>query len=106
MDIKDLQMQAKLAHDLSVTKKNIKERLSNRLMLSHNGGVFRVSTDLFVLLTIFEDHELVLLDAYDVPVCVNRQELMSLAKQRYAEVMNEWLNDWLLLKKTRKGEDV
>jgi hypothetical protein len=49
---------------------------------------------------------MVLLDAYDTPVLVNRKELKDTAKQRYAELMNEWLAEWNKLKQTRRAEDV
>ena len=59
---------------------------------------------------VYEDNgwndEMVLLDAYDTPIMVNRAELRSTAKQRYAELMNEWLAEWNKLKKVRKAEDV
>jgi hypothetical protein len=37
---------------------------------------------------------------------VNRAELRNTAKQRYAELMNEWLSEWNQLKRIRKAEDV
>jgi hypothetical protein len=106
MNITDLQRQAKLAFDHAVAKKNLRERIESRLTVLHRGGVFRVNTDLFVLLDILEDAEMVILDAYDTPVLVDRNELKQLAKKRYAELMNEWAAEWDQLKKIRKGEDV
>ena len=110
MSITDLQQQAKLSFDHAVAKKNLKERMQSRLTVTHRGGVFSVDTDLFVLLDLYEDDgwndEMVLLDAYDTPVMVNRAELRTLAKQRYAELMNEWLAEWNRLKQVRKAEDV
>jgi hypothetical protein len=110
MSIIDLQQQAKLSFDHAVAKKNLKERMQSRLTVTHRGGVFSVDTDLFVLLDLYEDDgwndEMILLDAYDTPVMVNRAELRSTAKQRYAELMNEWLAEWNKLKKVRKAEDV
>ena len=106
MDINDLRNQARLSYDRAVAKKNIQERMENRLTVSHNGGMFRVNTNLFVLLDLAEDDEMIILDAYDTPVQVNRAELRKLAKQRYFEIMNEWHEEWQALKKVRKAEDV
>ena len=106
MDINDLRNQARLSYDRAVAKKNIQERMENRLTVSHNSGMFRVNTDLFVLLDLSEDDEMIILDAYDTPVKVNRAELRTLARQRYAEIMNEWHEEWQALKKVRKAEDV
>lgn len=110
MSITDLQQQAKTAFDHAVAKKNLKERMQSRLTVTHRGGVFSVNTELFVLLDLPEDDgyndEMVLLDAYDTPVIVDRKELRNTAKQRYTELMNEWLAEWNKLKQTRRAEDV
>ena len=110
MSIVDLQQQAKTAFDHAVAKKNLKERMESRLTVTHRGGVFRVNTELFVLLDLHEDDglndEMILLDAYDTPVMVDRKELRNTAKQRYTELMNEWLAEWNKLKQTRRAEDV
>ena len=110
MNITDLQQQAKTSFDHAVAKKNLKERMESRLTVSHRGGVFRVNTELFVLLDLHEDDglndEMILLDAYDTPVMVDRKELRNTAKQRYTELMNEWLAEWNKLKQTRRAEDV
>lgn len=74
--------------------------------MTHRGGVFRVDTDLFVLLDLLEQDEMVILDVYDTPVLVQIAEIRQLAKQRYAELMNEWLAEWERIKKTRRAEDV
>ena len=106
MDINDLRNQARLSYDRAVAKKNIQERMENRMTVSHNGGVFKVEPELFVILDLHDDDEMILLDAYDTPVKVNREELRKLAKQRYFEIMNEWHAEWQDLKKIRKAEDV
>jgi hypothetical protein len=106
MSIIDLQKQAKTAFDHAVAKKNLKERIESRLTVTHRGGVFRINTDLFVLLELLEDDEMVILDAYDTPVLVDRKELKDTAKQRYAELMNEWLAEWNKLKQIRRADDV
>lgn len=106
MSIIDLQQQAKLSFDHAVAKKNLTERMNSRLTVTHRGGVFRVNTDLFVLLDLIEQDEMVILDVYDTPVLVQIAEIRQLAKQRYAELMNEWLAEWERIKKTRRAEDV
>jgi hypothetical protein len=106
MSIIDLQQQAKLSFDHAVAKKNLTERMNSRLTVTHRGGVFRVDTDLFVLLDLLEQDEMVILDVYDTPVLVQIAEIRQLAKQRYAELMNEWLAEWERIKKTRRAEDV
>ena len=43
--------------------------------------------------------------AYNNPVEVNRTELLSLAKKRYQEIMNDWAWEWEQQKKVRKAGD-
>ena len=59
-----------------------------------------------VKILLVEDDEMILLDAYDTPIKVNRLELKDVAQQRYREVMNEWHAEWQNLSKIRKAEDV
>jgi hypothetical protein len=110
MDVNQLQEQARRSFDRAVAKKNLTARMQSRLTVTHRGGVFKVDPNLFVLLGLPEDDgwndEMVLLDAYDTPIMVNLKELRTLAKQRYFEIMNEWLAEWEEMKKVRKVSDV
>jgi hypothetical protein len=107
MSIIDLQQQAKAAFDRAAAKANLREQMESRLIISYNGGVFRVSPELFILLhTVFEDDEAVIVDLYDTPVLVNRTELLRIAKSRYREITNEWSAEWQRLRSIRKAADV
>ena len=77
--------------DKRAFKKRLLDTTKQKLIVTHNGGLFRVTPELFAMLTVFTDPELVLEDGYGNPVLVNREELLFLAKQRYNEVMNSWL---------------
>ena len=109
MDIESLRSHAKAAFDRAAAKKNLAEQMRSRLTVTHRSGVFVVDAELFVLLDMYEDdgwnNETVLVDAYDTPILVNRQELRSLARQRYQEILNEWLVEWESLKKVRRAAD-
>jgi hypothetical protein len=94
MTPENLRDAARLAYDRELAKQNLKIAMTSRLTVSHNGGVFNVNTDLFVLLQLTDDEQIVILDAYDTPVLVNRKELNNLARKRFQEVMNEWQHQY------------
>ena len=86
----ELKQQAQLAYDREVAKRNIQQQMQSRLTVQCQEGVFVVSPELINFLSNWEDEELVLLDSYENPIKINRQELLYKAKQRYREIMNEW----------------
>jgi hypothetical protein len=94
MNQEQLRDQARATYDRLLAKQNLKTLMTSRLTVTHRDGVFPVNTELFVLLNLLPDDgwndEMIILDMYDTPVMVNRMELLTLAKRRYVEVMNEW----------------
>lgn len=94
MTPENLRDAARLAYDRELAKQNLKTAMTSRLTVSHNGGVFNVNTDLFVLLQLTDDEQMVILDAYDTPIKVDRELLYSLARQRHQEIMNEWQHQY------------
>jgi len=89
-----------------VAKNNLKQRIQSRLNVTYNNGYFIVDSNLIAFLSSWADDELVLIDHYETPVLVNRQELLEIAKQRYRELTNEWVEEWNNLKKVRTAKNV
>jgi hypothetical protein len=90
MNPEQLRDQARATYDRLLAKQNLKTLMTSRLTVTHRDGVFAVEPDLFVLLDLSEDAEMVLLDSYSTPILVDRVELKTAAKRRYLEIMNEW----------------
>jgi hypothetical protein len=86
----ELKQQAQIAYNREIAKRNIQQQMQSRLTLQCQDGVFVVSSELINFLSNWEDEELILLDSYQTPIKINREELLYKAKQRYREVMNEW----------------
>ena len=105
MDINTLQSYSKLAYDLKLAKNNLRERVQSRMNVNLNGGYFIVTPELISFLSCWEEEKIVLEDSYNNPVEVNRIELLSLAKKRYQEIMNDWAWEWDQQKKVRKASD-
>ena len=73
-----------------VAKLTAKENHQARLLLTQSGGTFRVTPELISFLSIEKFETVVLLDIYDNPVKVNRENLFSVAVSLYNEVMEDW----------------
>jgi len=106
MQIEHLQQQAQLAYDHELAKRNIHQQMQSRLTVHHNSGVFLVDSELISFLNSWEDDELILIDSYHIPIQINRSKLLSQAKQRYQEVMNQWQLAWEQQSKIRSAKNV
>ena len=84
----------KAKFNVRVDRRRLKETYSQRLVIFHNGGMFKLTPELFAMLSIFQDENLILQDGYDNPIQVEREKLLVEAKQRYQEVMNDWMIDF------------
>ena len=106
MQIDELQQQAKLAYDREVARRNLKQQMQSRLTIQHQGGVFVVGPELINFLNAWLDEELIILDSYENPIKVLRQDLLLKSKQRYQEVMNEWQLVWEEQNQIRTAKNV
>ena len=84
----------------------LKEQQEQRLTVTHNGGQFKVDTNLIAYLKSEPDSHIYLQDDYGNPIHVNREELWSLARAKYKEVMNDWHNQHEELMKVRRVEQL
>jgi hypothetical protein len=106
MNIEQLQQQAQLAYDHELARRNIKQQMESRLTVNHRSGVFKVDTQLICFLSSWTEEEFVLLDSYETPIMIDRAELLTVAKQRYKEIMNEWHLAWEDQVKIRSAKNV
>ena len=92
--------------DQQASKLALSERIEQQLLITHNGGLFKATTELISFLSVWDADELYLSDMYNTPVEINRNELLTELKQRYQSVMNEWHCEFEQLKKLRRGKDL
>lgn len=98
-DIKEL---AKLSYDRVLAQKNLEEKQLSRLLLAHAGGLWKIDPTLINLLMCYKElDEIILLDSSNIPRKVKTSELLSIAKQRYQEVLNDWHVEYSRLAKIR-----
>lgn len=103
----EIREQARVAYDRNLAQKNLNERMSERMILAHAGGLWRCDHELLATLHCYLDHdEVVLLDSQDIPRKVQPLDLFNAVRIRHQELMNEWLVAYAELARTRTAKDV
>lgn len=103
----DIRQEAKLAYNRALARKNLHERMEARLLLAHNGGLFRCDTQLIALLHCYADEsEIVVLDSQGTPFKIVPKSLLIEAKRRHQECMNEWHLAHVEFSRIRSVKDV
>lgn len=100
--IEQLVEQIKQSTDYQINKRILKEKIQGDLHFAHNGGLFKASQELIGFLNAWDSEEIFLEDTYQNPIKVNRQELLTQAKEQYQLVMNTWHIQHEELKRARK----
>lgn len=101
MDTKTLIAEAKARFNHNSAKEYLKEKYSAKLLVADQGGLWRADQQTITFLASFLNKEVVLIDTFDNPVRVNRQELMDKLCEVYKSVMDEWHNEWKELESKR-----
>jgi hypothetical protein len=94
--------QIRLATDYQKNKRELREKILTDLHLTYDGGLFLVDINLLAFLTTWPDDELYLEDVYNNPIKINREKLLSQARQHYQSAMNAWHIEHERLKQIRK----
>jgi hypothetical protein len=83
------------------SKLYLSEKYNNKLVISINGGIWRIDSNLISMLHSFDTEYLVLLDINNNPVKINRLEMLDKVKNIYLSVMDDWINEYNILKRNR-----
>jgi hypothetical protein len=101
-DINQLLNEIRLATDFQINKKLLREKISTDLHITHNGGMFKLTPELFAFVKAWNSNELYLEDCYQNPIKVDKESFLTVAEQHYHQVMNRWHNEYEKLKTIRK----
>lgn len=101
MDTKTLIAEAKARFNHNSAKEYLKEKYEAKLLIAEQGGLWRADKETITFLSSFLNKEVVLVDTFDNPVRVNRQELMDKLCEIYKSVMDEWHAEWKELESKR-----
>jgi hypothetical protein len=101
-ELDNIVTEIRLATDFQTNKRILREKIQTDLHMPHNGGMFKITTDLLAFVKTWPVDELYLEDVYENPIKIDRQTFLVTAQQHYQTVMNTWHQEYEDLKKIRK----
>ena len=102
MDTKTLISEAKARFNHNSAKAYLKDKYDSKLIIADQGGLWRADQETISFLSsMSDDNFVIIMDTFDNPVQVNREELLKVLKDTYNLVMLEWHKEWKELESKR-----
>jgi hypothetical protein len=101
MDIKNLLAESKARFNHNSAKAYLAEKYQSKLIVAEQGGLWKANAETILLLNSFTSANLVLIDTFNSPVKVDRQQLLEKLQQIYETTMEQWYTEWQLLESKR-----
>ena len=94
MDTKTLISEAKARFNHNSAKAQLKDKYDGKFIIAEQGGLWKATSELISFLNSMDDNFIVLIDNFNNPVQVNREQLLAVLKDTYQKVMLEWYKEW------------
>ena len=94
MDTKTLISEAKARFNHNSAKAQLKDKYDGKFIIAEQGGLWKATPELIAFLNALNDNFVILIDNFNNPVQVNRDQLLSILKDTYQKVMFEWYKEW------------
>ena len=94
MDTKTLISEAKARFNHNSAKAQLKDKYDGKFIIAEQGGLWKASQELIAFLNALDDNFVILIDNFNNPVQVNRDQLLAVLKDTYSKVMLEWYKEW------------
>jgi len=101
MDTKTLISEAKARFNHNSAKAQLKDKYDGKFIIAEQGGLWKATPELIAFLNALDDNFVILIDNFNNPVQVNRDQLLSILKDTYQKVMLEWYKEWKEIEITR-----
>jgi hypothetical protein len=101
MDIKNLLAESKARFNHNSAKAYLAEKFKSKLIVAEQGGLWKADAETILLLNSFASANLILVDTFNNPVKVNRQQLLEKLQQTYDTTMEQWYAEWQILESKR-----
>lgn len=102
MDTKTLISEAKARFNHNAAKAQLKDKYDGKLIIADQGGLWKATPELISFLNnSTDDNFVILIDNFDNPVQVNREQLLEVLKNTHAKVMLDWYKEWKELESKR-----
>lgn len=94
MDTKLLISEAKARFNHNSAKAQLKDKYDGKFIIAEQGGLWKATPELISFLNSMDDNFIILIDNFNNPVQVNRDQLLAVLKDTYQKVMLEWYKEW------------
>ena len=94
MDTKTLISEAKARFNHNSAKAQLKDKYDGKFIIAEQGGLWKATPELIAFLNALNDNFVILIDNFNNPVQVNRDQLLAVLKDTYSKVMLEWYKEW------------
>ena len=101
MDTKTLSAEAKARFNHNSAKAQLKDKYDGKFIIAEQGGLWKATPELIAPLNAFDDNFIIMIDNFDNPVQVNREQLLSVLKDTYNKIMLEWYKEYKELETKR-----
>jgi hypothetical protein len=101
MNVEQIKQVSKTKYLHHIARLNLQERAHSKLLVTQNGGSWRVTQELISFLSVIDDEYVILIDIYDNPCRVERVKLLEQCKETYRTVMDQWFSDAEKINKQR-----
>ena len=94
MDTKTLISEAKARFNHNSAKAQLKDKYDGKFIIAEQGGLWKASPEIISFLNSMDDNIVILIDNFNNPVQVNREQLLTVVKETYQRVMLDWYKEW------------
>lgn len=101
MDTKSLITEAKARFNHNSAKAYLKDKYDSKFIVADQNGLWRANLEIINFLNSTSDTEVIIIDTFNNPVKVSRQDLLDKLRTVYKTTMEEWYNEWIELEKNR-----
>jgi len=101
MDTKSLIADVKARFSHVAAKVYLKDKYDSKFIVADQGGLWRANLETINFLNSVTDEKVILIDRFDNPVEVNRQELKDKLYAVYTDNMSNWYQEWVELENKR-----
>ena len=101
MDTKTLIADSKARFSHNAAKSYLKDKYDSKFIVADQGGLWRANLETINFLNAVTDEKVILIDTFNNPVEVNRQELKDKLYTAYNDTMINWHQEWVELEKKR-----
>jgi hypothetical protein len=101
MDTKTLISEAKARFNHNSAKAQLKDKYDSKFIVAEQGGLWKATPEFIGFLNAVDDDDVILIDTFDNPVEVKREQLLEVLKATYQKVMLDWHKEWKELESKR-----